>query len=583
LRKETVMVRLSVLLGFTALVASVPGSAAAYLGTDTAGEYAYSDSQHPEDPDSPVYVFESIAATGTAGPAGDDNTARASLGFEFEFYGTRYSEVVVSTNGFISFDTGAGSGCCSGPEIPDATGINNFVALIWTDLTVSGNLYYQTLGSAPSRRFVVEYNGVRYLSSGGSITAQIVLVEGADEIQLYIQNDGDGTRTSTTGIENATGTDGIEIFYGNTSTIDLNNTAIVFYPLRDAPRLSMVTESPSVLEGGTTEIEVTATDRQGDPVTITWDTDLDGDFDDEEGETVTVSAEGLDGPTTVSIGVRAADPAGNQDTRILDIPVLNAPPVFTNLPEDTSILIGEEWTYTPELEDPGGDEITVEVGDRPAGMVLLPGGGVRWTPTADDVGDWTLTYYAYDDDDDPEVVGDGDVTQVITITVSENQPPGVPRIVSPTRNEEVPTARPTLVVETPSDPEGDALTISFEVAESDTYSDPIASGPQTAGVDGTTSWTVPVDMEDGQLYHWRVWAHDGQVRGPAASSLFRVVLGGDGGPDAGPDDGGPDDGGPDIEDAAAGCACQAGGSGGGSAGLLAFLLGLAGVLIRFGR
>ena len=56
-------------------VACVAGDAQALLGTDTAGEYAYSDSDHATDPDSPLHTYTSIAATGTLGPSGDDSVA----------------------------------------------------------------------------------------------------------------------------------------------------------------------------------------------------------------------------------------------------------------------------------------------------------------------------------------------------------------------------------------------------------------------------------------------------------------------------------------------------------------------------
>lgn len=555
--------------------------AAANLGTDAAEEYAYSDSAHPTDPDSPTHTFTSIASTGSAGPSGDDNvTTGVPLGFDFEFYGTVYSTVNISTNGFISF-VSTGTGCCSGQTIPTAGGIDGFIAGNWTDLTASSNIYYETQGVAPSRRFIVEYNTVRYLSSGGTVTFQIVLHEGSDEIYIHSEADGDGTRTATIGMENPTGTDGIEIFYGNTSTVDYSGVTIVFWPLREAPRLGVVTDPLEIDEGGTLDLEVTATDRQGDPVTIEWDTDLDGEHDDGTGETITVSAAGLDGPTTLEIGVRASDPGGNEDVRVIPIPVVNVPPRLSGEPEVTDILIGEEWIFVPEVTDPGGDEVDIEIVGRPPGSVLLPSGGVRWTPTEDDVGEHTLVFIATDDDDDPEVEGDGDATIEITITVSENLPPSLPTIVSPGRGEELDEVRPTLVINNPTDPEDDPLQVHFEVSTSDTFTAPIASEGQSPGTDGTTSWTVPEDLQDGVRYHWRAWATDGRNVGPRVSSFFFVELrGGDGGPT----DGGPDadaDSGPTGPVAEPGCACRSGGgAGSGAAGLVLVLLALSFVLRR---
>jgi hypothetical protein len=564
--------------------------AQAYLGLDLTGDYAYSDSLNPTDPDSPVHAFDTIAATGTPGPSGDDSTATASLGFDFEFYGTLYDSVVISTNGFISFTAGAGTGCCSGPVIPTAGGIDNFVAVLWEDLTSSGgNIYYETLGVAPSRRFVVEWNNVSYLSGSTDFSFQIELVEGADEIYLHYLSDGDAADVTTIGIENADGTNGIQYLHAGTNTVDLANQTVVFFPRRDAPRLSVVTEDPTLYEGGSLDLQVSAIDRQGDPVTIEWDTDLDGSYDDATGETVTVSAAGLDGPTVVRLGVRASDPGGNTDERVVEIPVLNAPPVLTS-PTEATVLIGQEFTYSPEVSDPGGDVVTIVVQDRPVGMVLLADGAVRWTPTADDVGDHVLTFIATDDDDDPDVEGDGDAVLQVTITVVENQPPAAPVIVSPARSEDVSVARPVLTVSTPSDPEGDTLSIWFEVASSDTYPDPIASGPVAATV-GSTSWTLTEDLEDGRRYYWRVWATDDNgAESTRAASYFNVALEGDAGPDggldagpdAGNDGGGDEDGG--VHDARVeSCNCAAPPSPARSAGSALLILAVLGALIRLRR
>jgi hypothetical protein len=560
--------------------------AMAYLGTDLTGDYAYSDSLNPTDPDSPVNVFESIAATGTlcSFSSADDGITNVPLGFEFEFYGTLYDSASISTNGFLTLGPSTDAGCCSGLPIPTAGDIQNFVAGAWEDLTTSGgSVHYETLGAAPSRRFVVEYN-VRYLSGSTNFTFQIELLEGADEIYLRYLGDGDATDVTTIGMENADGTNGIQYLNGPTSSVDLTDQTIVFYPRRDAPRLSMVTEDPSVPEGGTLDLEVAAIDRQGDPVTIEWDLDLDGDYDDATGETVTISAEGLDGPTTIQLGIRASDPSGNEDARVIEIPVLNAPPVLSS-PTTATVLINEVFTYTPEVSDPGGDVVEIEVQDRPVGMVLLPDGGVRWTPTVEDVGDHVLTYRATDDDDDPDVEGDGDAVLPVTITVVANQPPTSPTILEPAPRSDVSVARPTLVVTNPTDPEDDALFLWFQVDDTDAYLDPIASGPVEAGEDGTTSWDVPEDLAGGHRYYWRVWATDvNGAMGARAFSYFNVILpeedGGDVGPDGG--DGGPDDdAGPD-EPRIEGCGCGAPASPARSAGTVALIL-IAAALIRLRR
>lgn len=337
-----------------------------------------------------------------------------------------------------------------------------------------------------------------------------------------------------------------------------------------------------VPEGGHLTIEVTVEDREGDAYSISWDLDGDGEYDDASGESVDLSAEGLDGPTTVNIDVQACDVEDHCSHRRAVVEVYNAPPELGGDPPITTILIGEEWTFTPVITDPGGDEVTTEVIGRPPGSVLLTGGGIRWVPSEDDVGDHLIQILATDDDDDPEVEGDGDAMIEFTLTVTENLPPGQPTIESPGRGDEVAEVRPTLVVTNPTDPEGDAILIHFEVSTADTFTAPIASGGQSPGEDGTTSWTLSEDLEDGGRYYWRAWASDGRSEGPRASSFFFVDLrsGEDGSPgDGGAGDGGVDDGGPDGPVVDPGCACRAaGGATASAAGLTLLFLSVLAVL-----
>ena len=546
-------------------VATITTPAGAYLGTDTAGDYAYSDSLNPSDPSSPTYEFASIASTGSSGPSGDSETQVVDLDFEFEFYGELYDEVLISTNGFLSFDLSASSWAYEDP-IPTADDPNALIAGLWEDLDADA-IYYETLGAAPSRRFVMEYDGRFY--GGNAVSFQIVLYEGTDDIVINLQTDGDEDDETTIGIENTDGTDGIEYLNGGTDSVDLDGVTILFSPQREAPRVSIVNEDPTVAEGGSIDLELMATDRQGDPVTITWDTDLDGEYDDHEGETITLSAEGLDGPTVIEASVRAADPSGNESFSSVSIPVLNAPPVMTNLPEEPVVLlIGQEFEFTPEVSDPGGDEVSFELVGFPERMVRLPEGALRWTPLEEDVGEHEITYSLTDDDD-------GETTAVLTMVVSENMPPDIPEIISPERNDTVDTLRPTLVVANPEDPEGDPIWISFELDTTDIFSDPISSGQVQAGMEGETEWTVLEDLVDGQRYYWRVWATDGTSEGLRVSSTFVVELddsGGDGDGDADSDGDGDADGDADGDvSVETGCSCGAAGTPSQQTGLV-FLL-----------
>ncbi|MBK9402748.1 MAG: SprB repeat-containing protein [Bacteroidetes bacterium] len=154
-------------------------------------------------------AFSPTAITGTAGPVGDDVVASAiPIGFNFDFYGNTYSNLSISTNGFISFDAAPGSGCCSGQTLPNAAAPNNLVALGWEDLTAaSGQITYATVGTSPNQVFIVDFNNVAHLSGTGTpLTGQIKLYEGTNIVEVHTAAYSDDGTVTTQGIENSTGT-----------------------------------------------------------------------------------------------------------------------------------------------------------------------------------------------------------------------------------------------------------------------------------------------------------------------------------------------------------------------------------------
>lgn len=111
---------------------------------------------------------------------GDDQVSGAvNIGFNFTFYGNTYNQVYVSSNGFITFTNTANSGCCEGQSLPDATAPSNLVAGYWEDLNpaASGTIKYETQGTAPNRKFIVEFSGVPHYGTTIKNSFQIVLRE----------------------------------------------------------------------------------------------------------------------------------------------------------------------------------------------------------------------------------------------------------------------------------------------------------------------------------------------------------------------------------------------------------------------
>jgi hypothetical protein len=157
---------------------------------------------------SPI-TYAPTTIAGTAGPDGDDVVSTAPIGFSFTFYGNTYTDVSISTNGFISFDAAPGSGCCSGQTLPNTAAPNNLVSLGWDDLTAAiGQITYATVGTAPNRVFIVDYNSVAHLSGTGTpLTGQIKLYEGTNVVEVHTASYSDDGTNTTQGIENSTGTE----------------------------------------------------------------------------------------------------------------------------------------------------------------------------------------------------------------------------------------------------------------------------------------------------------------------------------------------------------------------------------------
>ena len=138
------------------------------------------------------------------------------LGFSFDFYGATYDKVNVYSNGFLQFGPPqldpARAGFFKGGFIPSSQLPNNIIAFAWTDWSpqlVYGGIRYETRGTAPHRRFLLQFNNVpAFHSPTGTLMMQLQLNEGSNVITIYT-NTLVITNTSqriTQGIENADGT-----------------------------------------------------------------------------------------------------------------------------------------------------------------------------------------------------------------------------------------------------------------------------------------------------------------------------------------------------------------------------------------
>ena len=135
----------------------------------------------------------------------DDGVVELALPFPFTFYGTTYTSAWASTNGVLQFTTqneAYENVCLDGGTAP---GMGDMIAAYWDDLDLrlAGFLETETVGEAPERVFVVEWEDappVGALPSDG-VTFSIQLSEGSSDVVLLYR---DVTTTSGANGRNAT-------------------------------------------------------------------------------------------------------------------------------------------------------------------------------------------------------------------------------------------------------------------------------------------------------------------------------------------------------------------------------------------
>jgi hypothetical protein len=207
-----VLVTIGLFLSLSTLVA-------AGGGPDAYG-YVFRDSS---DPDGPTFLPQDISGTGTPISLSDDwVSGNIPIGFTFNFYGTDYTDVRVSSNGFLIVPPGSEDGCCVGDPIPTNTPPNGVIAGWWEDLSTEqgGTIHYQTLGAAPNRTFIVQFTNVAHMHPSvddyNPVTMWFKLFEGSNNIEVHYEAAPTGdSGTHSAGIENQDGTIGLQYYLGD--------------------------------------------------------------------------------------------------------------------------------------------------------------------------------------------------------------------------------------------------------------------------------------------------------------------------------------------------------------------------------
>ncbi|MBM3435746.1 MAG: PKD domain-containing protein, partial [Bacteroidetes bacterium] len=176
---------------------------------------------------------------GTVGPTGDDAGVSVLLGFSFNFLGTNYSYVRLSTNGWISLNR-SGLNSYANNDLFTTNAPNTTIAPWFDNLMddATSVISYKTEGVSPGRVFTAEWFRVLTHQSGADarISFQVKFYETSNVIEFLYGGLEAGTHnaseSASIGIEDATGGSGhfIEATTGSSTTGIINLTSLADWP-----------------------------------------------------------------------------------------------------------------------------------------------------------------------------------------------------------------------------------------------------------------------------------------------------------------------------------------------------------------
>lgn len=165
-------------------------------------------------------TYTPITITGTSISLNDDKFSTAiPLGFSFCFFGNVYTQCYVSDNGVLSFNPAYSGGACNTNTqqlLPyfNSTFPDNAIFFMFLDVSpaLGGSIKYQTIGTAPYRKFVVDFQNMKIFGntcSASTSSYQVVLYESTHIIEVFINskvtcdnNAANVKNYSTVGIQN---------------------------------------------------------------------------------------------------------------------------------------------------------------------------------------------------------------------------------------------------------------------------------------------------------------------------------------------------------------------------------------------
>jgi hypothetical protein len=345
-----------------------------------------------------------------------------AIGFTFNYYGINYTNVHISSNGFLSFLSGQTQGCCSGQSIPSSGNPDAIIAAWWDDLfppgaPAGGGVHTQLLGTAPNRRFIVQFTDVPFCCNATPVTThQYKLFEGSDIIEVHYALQVARSNHSA-GIENETGTIGLQYSFRTPLSTPV---AVQYSPEPDCFVVDAIDDQFAVINDGTsTDLSVLPNDEcTGDqPISVVT---LPGDLMPDRGGSATTDGATVSyTPAAEFVGFEeftytaqdagldggANPPTVDQDTATVVVNVLEN--LIPDAVDDEATTLQSQPINIAVLENDSlgnePSEIAIETAPANGTATLQPDDTIRYSPNFGFFGEDSFEYRLTDANGDSDV------------------------------------------------------------------------------------------------------------------------------------------------------------------------------------
>ncbi|HEX6060370.1 MAG TPA: PKD domain-containing protein [Gemmatimonadaceae bacterium] len=338
----------------------------------------------------PTARASASASLGTNLDLGDDQCAQVPLQFDYTFYGFHFTSVWVCSNGNITLnvDNPSNAGLLPQPNVRMLAPANGD----WRPEKGANNVFVQTVGVAPGRRFIVTWNNVRLFNSPsrGELrsTFRAILHETSNLAELDYASVRE-VRTDKMRAGISAGTTKYILSATGAEILALSGTSICFTPAgtsytesrEPCPLIAPPNSAPTADAGGPYAAEegspilfngVLSADPDGDALSFAWSFGDGGEGTGAEASHVYADQ----GAYPVSLLV--SDPDGLTAEATATANVFNVAPSvslgsapasgFAAMVAPAPVLSGDVYRLTASFSDPG-------VGDAPWSWTLNWGNG----------------------------------------------------------------------------------------------------------------------------------------------------------------------------------------------------------------